>query len=132
MKLMIFTIALFFTAMASAQDSPYIAIKFSWEPNPPSENVAWYEIETSYKGEYSLLESTNNNDYTISVVDFVSRLPDAPANDAEFCVRIIAARGNDRSQPSEPACFTLQRIGEPPNETASALSTPKKLVVEFR
>jgi hypothetical protein len=105
-----------------AQDlsqTQYTAVRINYELNPADENVEWYIIEYNDEGlnddTYAFLENGgrgNSGETSSSVTIPFTKLVELNGSrvtlDTEVCIRIIAARDTERSNPSPPACFTLR------------------------
>lgn len=81
------------------------SVVINWAPNAPEQNVGWYVIywdinKTGNVTTMPVIAETNQNRYVMNS-DFFQ-----PTEGQEICVRIVAARGQERSVPSESACVT--------------------------
>lgn len=131
-------------AQIDLSQTKYVAVEVSWTPNPPSEEVGWYILEWNDEGLADDTWSTLRNESATTVYIPFSELvakasraaPKPPISlTDELCVRLIAARDTDRSNPSAPACFTmLHDTEEPPNpgDPPAVLSTPTGVKVAHR
>lgn len=113
--ILLFSIFLSSTSFAQSDDE-YKGIRISWEPNPPAEQVAWYIIEM-FNGStdgWQVTDNTSESDYSIRF-DALSQKHGVNIQiGSEMCFRIIAAKGNERSEPSEQTCIVWEKKGTGP------------------
>jgi hypothetical protein len=131
-------------AQPDLSQTKYVAVDISWDPNPTSENVGWYMLEWNDEGladnTWSVLRNESATAVYIPFTELVAKASRAAPKPAikltdELCVRVVAAREGDRSNPSAPACFTmLHDTNEPPDpdDPPAVLSAPANVTVEHR
>lgn len=104
-----------------------VRIAISWEPNPASEQVGWYIIEWNDAGVWKLLAQDSGvaQDGRLTYETVYDFATDYPVG-TELCIRITAAKGTERSQPSENACASITK---PPSDFT--LSRPVDIDLEL-
>lgn len=101
---------------------PYKGMRISWKLNPESENVGWYIIKWD-RGEsdwqtMATVAETDQGRVDISLTKF----PPLTLGE-QVCLRVIAAKGVERSPPSKAGCIIYKLPGPPPAQPSS-LSQP--------
>lgn len=108
-KTLIFLFLMSFAGTVTAQED--IKAVINWEASPADQKVEWYVIrwDMNRDGNVSnmpIIAETNQTNYELDASFFQL------VEGKEICVVIIAARGNERSVPSEPGCVIYTKQGD--------------------
>lgn len=125
----VLTAGLFFYTGAKSQEAEYNAMRISWPANPADQGVEWYILSyfDGTRDAWVKLVDTRETSYTASFSDITA---DGLKIGDNICFNLVAAKGNERSVPSDRTCVDIPAVNQQPAQPSS-LSKPAKAVIDF-